>query len=858
MIPIKLRLAGFTSYCEPVEIDFTGFDLACISGANGAGKSSLLDAITYALYGKARVQNEAIINTASKTAEVTLDFEYENQVYRVARSNSRGKTTQVDFFIQQPDAETSGKGWKVLTERTLRETDAKINNTLRLDYESFVNASFFLQGKADSFATKKPSERKEILATILGLDQWEVYRKAANDKNRQARADAKLLERDIAAIQDELEKEERLHHDRELLERDLELVREKVTSRQAQLDTLRAQAQLLANQTKQVEALKLQLDRSRQSLQRKQQQADQKQQTLNEYQLKLDQAAQIENDFLQLQQSRKELEGFDQLSQQYWPLERQRSGLESQLQSHLHSLEQEIRTLLAEEQELQKALNASEEKRAKLSKLIDQIASFGVLADPQQLTEQIQALTTQIEELEGQNGSLKAQMEELAARKRKVEDAAGSVCPMCGQDLSPKHRQEIIAEINELGKPLGDQHRANRALSEQLKANKARLESQAKLLRQQEVQLMTLKSDQALLQQELDLLQERENTWKTGKASRLLQIQTERDEQNLLPELRQQLSQVSHQIAILAYDQDAHNQLRQQVQAQADAEKSWHDLQIAQNSSLLLQAELESMRNEIKHEEESLVEAESHYEQESATLEQARSQTQDSRSAEEELASLREDQDVFNRRLGEIDQALATIQTQRERQVRLRQEMEALNEIIRQYSKLETAFGKDGVPAMLIEQALPELEDQANELLARLSDYGMSVRFNSQRAYKDNKRKDLMETLDILISDGSGSRDYETYSGGEAFRINFAIRLALSRVLARRAGARLQTLVIDEGFGNQDAQGRQRLIEAINAVRPDFQKVLIITHLEELKDYFSNRIEVIKTPSGSQAKVLLG
>jgi exonuclease SbcC len=295
-----------------------------------------------------------------------------------------------------------------------------------------------------------------------------------------------------------------------------------------------------------------------------------------------------------------------------------------------------------------------------------------------------------------------------------------------------------------------------------------------------------------LLQQELDLLQERENTWKTGKATRLLQIQTERDEQNFLPDLRQQLSQVSHQIATLAYDQGAHNELRQQVQVQADAEKSWHDLQIAQNSSLLLQAELESMLNEIKRDEESLVEAESHYEQESAALEQARSESQDSRSAEEELASLREDQDVFNRRLGEIDQALATIQTQRERQVRLRQEMEALNEIIRQYSKLETAFGKDGVPAMLIEQALPELEDQANELLAR------------------------------------------------------------------RAGARLQTLVIDEGFGNQDAQGRQRLIEAINAVRPDFQKVLIITHLEELKDYFSNRIEVIKTPSGSQAEVLLG
>ena len=102
----------------------------------------------------------------------------------------------------------------------------------------------------------------------------------------------------------------------------------------------------------------------------------------------------------------------------------------------------------------------------------------------------------------------------------------------------------------------------------------------------------------------------------------------------------------------------------------------------------------------------------------------------------------------------------------------------------------------------------------------------------------------------------AGVREYELFSGGEAFRVNFAIRLALSRVLARRAGARLQTLVIDEGFGSQDAQGRQRLIEAINAVRGDFAKILVITHLEELKDHFPTRIEVEKTPHGSQLRVI--
>lgn len=94
------------------------------------------------------------------------------------------------------------------------------------------------------------------------------------------------------------------------------------------------------------------------------------------------------------------------------------------------------------------------------------------------------------------------------------------------------------------------------------------------------------------------------------------------------------------------------------------------------------------------------------------------------------------------------------------------------------------------------------------------------------------------------------------FSGGEVFRVNFAIRLALSRLLAQRAGARLQTLVIDEGFGSQDAQGRQRLIEAINLVRHEFKKILVITHMEELKEAFPARIEVEKTLHGSTVRVI--
>jgi exonuclease SbcC len=109
--------------------------------------------------------------------------------------------------------------------------------------------------------------------------------------------------------------------------------------------------------------------------------------------------------------------------------------------------------------------------------------------------------------------------------------------------------------------------------------------------------------------------------------------------------------------------------------------------------------------------------------------------------------------------------------------------------------------------------------------------------------------------LDISIVDSAGERPYENFSGGEQFRVNFAIRLALSKILARRSGARLQTLVIDEGFGSQDANGRQRLVEAINTIQDDFERILVITHIDELQDAFPTRIEVQKGVEGSTIRV---
>ncbi len=151
---------------------------------------------------------------------------------------------------------------------------------------------------------------------------------------------------------------------------------------------------------------------------------------------------------------------------------------------------------------------------------------------------------------------------------------------------------------------------------------------------------------------------------------------------------------------------------------------------------------------------------------------------------------------------------------------------------------------------MLIETAIPQIEDEANRLLGRMTDNQMHLSFEMQR---DTKKKDsVIETLEIKIADSLGTRVYDAFSGGEAMRANFAVRIALSRLLARRAGARLETLVIDEGFGALDALGRERMVEAITGVQDDFRRIIVITHIDELKDRFPALIEVTKTPAGSR------
>jgi len=173
---------------------------------------------------------------------------------------------------------------------------------------------------------------------------------------------------------------------------------------------------------------------------------------------------------------------------------------------------------------------------------------------------------------------------------------------------------------------------------------------------------------------------------------------------------------------------------------------------------------------------------------------------------------------------------------------------------IEEYTALMNIFGKDGIQALLIEESIPEIEDEANIILSRLTNNSSQIIIESLR---DLKKGGVRETLDIKVSDTFGIRPYEMFSGGESFRIDFALRIAISKLLARRAGTALQTLIIDEGFGSQDEEGLARLMDAIHIIGHDFACVIVVSHLPAFKDNFPVHFQVEKVTSGSTLSVLL-
>lgn len=864
MIPLHLRISGFLSYRDPVDLDFTLLDLACISGHNGAGKSSLLDAFTWSLFGEARGKGMDVINLNQdvKAAEVALTFQYEGNLYRVQRTLPRNKSTVLEFQVLDGDNSNqysviSDGTWRPLTEKTTRETQARIEQTLQLDYETFINASFFLQGKADQFTQKKASERKVILSSILGLEIWDVYKERTAEKRKAIENEVNSIDGRIAEIDSELTEEEPRKTRLSELENNLKQLTSARAAQEKILENIKNTTAILNEQRKLVKTLETSLSNVRFSLSNLESKLAEKELERENYADLVSRAKEIDSEYKKWKKVKEELRELENSSFVARDYESRRQPLVDVINVEKNKLETEKEVLSNQYSIINEQLLVVSDLDAEIHSVKKSLAEVeSKIEERESVEKQRNEAKEKLAGLKSENESLKVEMDELKKRIVSLEKTDGAECPLCGQELTEAHRKSTLNELNKDGKKKGDQFRKNKDEIAELEEKVKSYEKQVTSYKNLDDERLRFSNALSTSNLKLESINSQNAEWEKTGAKRLKEINRILESGKFAVESQKELTKLDKEIAKLGYDISLHESKRKEEIELRAVEEDYSKLDKAKDLSKRIEKEIKELEEERGKKKEEVELAEKTYSEAQAALEKSEADAPNMQEAETKLFQMREEENDLRTQVGGAEQRVKILDDKRKQKAGYLAEREELNQNILKHKSLERAFGKDGVPALLIEQALPQIEQKANDLLDRLSDGRMTIRFVTQAEYRDKKRDDLKETLDIQISDSSGTRNYEMYSGGEAFRVNFAIRLALSEILAQRKGARLQTLVIDEGFGSQDVQGRQRLVEAINTVKNDFAKIFIITHLDELKDAFPNRIEVEKTERGSSVRMI--
>ena len=449
--------------------------------------------------------------------------------------------------------------------------------------------------------------------------------------------------------------------------------------------------------------------------------------------------------------------------------------------------------------------------------------------------------------------NLESSQQDLAGRIQ-ILDREGAECPVCRQPLTDDLREDVKGQAREEWRELND---LKRGLESSIRELEQRSDRMDKTIRQTEAELKAgeeLTRRVVRLQTTVQQSKEAEERYK-GLTVELSSLETEFRAGSGWKELEESLRPLRTRVDRLGEFRDELAGVRAGLSKVGQAPAEQEKLRAAQEGLAEAEGRVEIEAQRVSDFERRIGEAANRIGEIDRRLVELHGSTR-------RLEELRESRLATGRlHLKAIEERSAAqqrvnvIEARKAEMGRVREEIFEYKREAGYFRELAECFGQRGVQAMLIEQVMPEVEGYANELLDLLTEGRMQVQFLTQRARRGSSSEEPVETLDIVVTDEGDTRPYELFSGGEAFRVDFAIRIAISKLLTRRAGTRLQFLVIDEGFGSQDAAGRQRLIEAINSIAGSFDKILVVTHVDEMKDAFPTRIEVVKEAEGSQIYV---
>jgi exonuclease SbcC len=868
MNPVKLHLTNFTSYKEE-DVNLEGIDIAVATGDNGAGKSSLAtDAITWALFGEGSKGGKKNLNDYVKRGEqegrVELQFNLGESLYRVVRHRSVAKDkTMLEFFVQEIDGETSISNWVARSGKSITETQEIIEKTLRMDYRTFISSSLILQGKADSFTNDMTdAERKDALARILGLDIWDLLQAKVKSGAKQLNDKLTLLINRKAPLQSRVDDSEAAMNELKEIKEKLSLCEQELKGWQTEVDSITgklATRGLLRNQVEDISRKKESVLQERTNVYEEISMCEKKIARLNnilenservlaaieEEKALTGDIASIEKDLAKLPLLEQQLndlhEKIMKAADEVKKLKLESFNISADLMDldFILKKKEDILEACEQENELQSELQEHERKSSVYM----------------QLGKTIEALHRSLSVWEGTHKAIISGIESSIEAKRPLVatlssvPCSGSVRDACALLTSARIAADEMADLTEKlevekGKSNPHQSEYDKAVSER-DALGYNSESHAACRN-----LLEEVKKTSSLKAKLDAAEARK-------------IELEKRDAEIKDRLKE--------IQVPSSDPERVEQLGSEIVSLKDSEEDLSDLKsrLAEaQKKATLKPELDSARALLPELQELLTKNRAKYDalwnavlDLDKQLAAANDMIADLNNLDTRMDDLKtkigeakDSEAGFRTEIGKFEQTIHDAEKARKDLDAIVNEEKDLRSQTYTLDILDQACGKkSGVPALIIENAVPEIERLANDMLNRITGGRMQLRLDTQVEGKSTGT--MQDVLRITILDEGLPGAYQTFSGAERFIIDISLRVAISKFLAHRAGAEIKLLVIDEGFGSLDASGRQKILSVIDTVRQDFAKVIIITHLEELKDAFPRRIEVSKGPEGSKVNV---
>ena len=918
MRPLKLTIFGFGPYAGTQELDFEllgNSGLYLITGDTGAGKTTIFDAITFALFGEASGSNREPGMLRSKYAKpddptgVELTFAYDGKEYTVKRSPEyeRAKTRGTGFTKQLPEAQLTYPDGRIVTKQ--REVDKAISTIIGLTREQFSQISMISQGDFRKLLQADTKDRQKIFRDIFGTGYYVTLQNRLKDEANElwkqlsnASASRQQYISGIICSEDSLLfLDVKKAKDGGMLTADvMELLDKLLTEDGETQETLAAK---LAEVEKQLEEINAQLtkaetyNKAKTSLAENQAKEAEKDAAFKAAQeaLLAAQATIPEQELLgkQITEIDLLLPSYDELSAKTIEQDKKRTDLETAqndektAQEAILSLTSEITAMKAERKSLDSVSAEKEKLIGEKQKLIEQkaklqalIASLGTLeTQRKRLIQKQEAYRKAEAESTGKRQAYealnKAFLDEQAGVLASTL-AAGMPCPVCGSTNHPclavmsenAPTEEAVKQAKEdYETAQEDTNKASAAASAQkavVTTNEATLQQEADALlpgTSLEGARSAAEEKVVALAEQIDELDKRITVLEKQETRRDDLDEQIPEKEIALADARKTETESKEQVAALSA---SISELKKQI-ALLQGKLQFADKAEAESQKKALQKNLDALKK-------TLTDAEKCYntcKEELAGIRSAIEQltAQLAESCEIEAEALEEEKQTLLSQKKEITDQKQDVHTRIITNGKAQKDISAKAEEMAQLEEKHawvrvlsdtangTLSGKDKIMLETYIQTtyFDRILQRANLRLLKMS--GGQYDLKRRRKAESMRGQSGLE-LDIIDHVNGTERSVNTLSGGEAFLASLALALGLSDEVQMSTGIKLDTLFVDEGFGSLDSEALSKAYHTLAGLTEGNRLVGIISHVAELKEKIDKQIIVTKDKLGGSSATI--